>query len=127
MTTTLYRATDDADETAIASGMCFAEERETAEAYRDDPGFGGEHIRVADVELDAVLDITADGGRRLDTLAAALGYDAPHDIAQDWMLSGWRYPWEESRSVSERLRESGYQWLRYVDDYPEGAVTLMRI
>lgn len=119
----LYRAAS-AGEEGIPPRSCWTPELETAEAYRDNPGFGGGYLREIESDED-ILDIAAGG---LQKLAEVLGYDDPREQAREWWSdNGWRYPWEESREVMRRLRESGYVWLRYVDDYPEGAITMMRI
>lgn len=121
---TIYRATT-TDETGIPLGSCWAEDYETAEAYTDNPGFGGPHIR--EIELAGeILDIT--GGSLLAqfrALAAALDMD--EEDAEDWKNAGYLYPWEESGKVRRALNASAYDWLRYEDDYPDGAITLMRI
>lgn len=122
----IYRATANAHEKGIPRGSCWSEDIETAEAYTDDPGFGGEHLRSVEADLSSVLDIA--GARRpFEELAEALGYPEPERQAEDWQLRSWIYPWEESSDVRRRLEQSGYDWLRYIDDYPEGAITLMKI
>ena len=122
--TTLYRATTNI-ETGIPSGTCWTEAREAAEAYTDNPGFGGNHIREIQAE-GSVLDITGGGTRdQFCVLADAIGMTT--DDAQDWMDSGYLYPWEESGSVRNALIESAYIWLRYEDDYPDDCITWMKI
>lgn len=126
--TLLFRATKP-DEQLLHPGSCWSEDRETAEAYTDNQGFGGSFVRSIDVDISNLLDIstgTIAGSRQsLRMLAEALGYDVAE--GDRWFDNGWRYPWEESKQVRERLRASGFTWLRYDDDFPEGAVTIMRI
>lgn len=126
---TIYRATADENETALAFGMCFCESREDAEEYTENQGFGGEHIREHEIAgAETILDI-ADSStvKQFRALAEALGYEDAQEAAESWHANGWLYPWEESRKVSEQLKASGYDWLRYEDDYPEDCITLMRI
>ena len=60
-------------------------------------------------------------------LAEALGYTDPAETADDWRMSGYRYPWEESSDVRSRLLSSAYSWVRYEDDYPAGAITIVSL
>lgn len=120
----LYRATIET-ETDIPQGTCWTDDRDVAEAYQDNPGFGGPHIR--EIEDDgSVLDITGSSQlAQFRALAAALGLG--EDDAQDWKDSGYLYPWEESGKIMRALESSGYDWLRYEDDYPDGAITYRRL
>lgn len=123
--TKIYRATTET-ETGIPAGSCWSEDRDVAAAYTDNQGFGGSHIREIEADLDNVLDIAAGCPlAQFEALAKALGY--AEDVAQDWHDAGYLYPWEEVGIISRDLRASGYDWLRYEDDYPEGAITLMRL
>lgn len=123
--TTLYRATEKGDY-AMHPWSCWTEDRQVAEAYTEEGvGHGGSTVISIDADLDNLLDIS--GGRGFVELAEALGFDDPEQVARRWFDNGWLYPWEESAAVRKRLAESGYDWLRYDDDYPEGAVTVMRI
>lgn len=127
---TLYRATEQ-DETEVYPGSCWSEDLETARAYTEEGvGHGGANVRSIEADTEKTLDITTSKGRPeagFRELAEALGYEDPDHVARQWHDNGWLYPWEESKSVKRRLEESGYEWLRYNDDYPEGAVTMMRI
>lgn len=120
----LYRATT-ADESGIPAWSCWTGDYEAALEYTDNPGFGGDHIR--EIEADgSVLDITGSG--TLDQFRAlALAIGMTEDDAQDWMYSGYLYPWEESGAVRDALAATEYEWLRYEDDYPEDCITVMRI
>lgn len=120
----LYRATQD-DSPYFGRWSCWAETPDAAEAYTDNPGFGGPALYVADVEPERVLDLT-DARRPLRTLAAALaGEDMDAEEVYVRYCEGHAYvyqAWEESSRLSARL-VSRYDWVRYVDDYPAGAVT----
>jgi len=117
--TTIYRASDFCD---ARIGYSFAADRETAEAYRDNPGFGGDTLFVADVELTGVLDLTESTDPWAD-LAEAAGMD----------LDQSRYAHHFARvlptddSVCEALAAAGYHWVRFRDDYPVGAETLIPV
>ncbi|GIW05144.1 MAG: hypothetical protein KatS3mg059_1764 [Thermomicrobiales bacterium] len=63
----LWRA---AHNSRIFRGACFAARREDAEAYQDNPGFGGPRLYCVEVEPRDVLDCTgrdgvAPAGRRI--------------------------------------------------------------
>jgi N12 class adenine-specific DNA methylase len=117
---TVYRA-GDADEVGVKPYASFALDRDTAEAYLDNPGFGGETLREIRVDAGNALDIR--GNRPFVTLAQSIGMD--EEMARDWMSSGYLYPWEESRRVREALEESGYDSLIYTDDFPSGASSII--
>lgn len=121
--TTLYRATDTG---YTGPGSCWSSDAETAQAYTDNPGFGGSAVVEMELPADArVLDVRGPNGVDMAALAEALGYGEGQ--AAEWRMSGYLYPWEESSRVAARLAESGYDWLLYHDDYPEMAVTYRRI
>jgi len=123
--TTLYRATDG----YIGAWSCWSTSRETAEAYTvDGIGHGGATIVERAADLSSCLDLRSDdAGVDLVALASALGYDDARETAAEWRANGWRYPWEDSRSVRARLAESGYAWVVYYDDYPEMAETYVMV
>lgn len=124
--TTLYRATTSGYD---GQWSCWSTDRETATAYTEDGvGHGGETIVERDVDLSSCLDVyCGQTGVDFRALADALGYENADETAREWRDAGYLYPWEESKAVRTRLAESGREWLRYGDDYPELAVTLMRI
>lgn len=72
MTTTLYRAADRSTilPATFGRGACFSPERETAEAYTCNAGFGGEHLYRYSVDAEYVVE-AAD----IETLALEL-FDA---------------------------------------------------
>lgn len=119
---TLYRATIHKNEEGIPLGSHWSEDKEVAEAYQDNPGFGGPYLREIKTR-GSVLDIT-DG---LKSLAEFLNYSDPYETAAQWRYNGWRYPWEESGEIAEKIENSGYDFLKYEDDFPEGAITYRRL
>lgn len=120
--TKLYRATNG----YTGARSCWSPERDTAEAYRSNQGFGGADIVTCEAD-GTVLDVRSGTGVDYVALAEALGYEDAQETAREWLDNGWRYPWEESRKVSARLDASGYAWLVYNDDYPELATTWCKL
>jgi hypothetical protein len=115
-TRTLYRAADDDYLSDCAS---FAADREDAEAYLDNPGFGGSTLLKTTVEVDddAVLDIRSsrDDAQVQSLLDAIDSYRDPCGASVDSLLG--------EPSVVEALVARGYHWVRLTDSYPEGAET----
>ena len=113
---TLYRAADDDYLSDCAS---FAADQSDAEAYLENPGFGGVTLwqTTVDVAVDQVLDIRSD--RDDDQVAAildAIGSDRePCGATVDAILA-------EPRTV-EALVAEGYRWVRLTDSYPEDCET----
>lgn len=106
---------------------CWSECREDAEAYLDNPGYGGDTLHVAEVDLtDArILDLTE--GNEFLRLASALydDEDERFEAIQRWSGQGLGYAyevWENNREAARLLAER-YDWVVYVDDYPDGAIT----
>lgn len=107
----LYRAAN--DDYVSADSCSFAETREVAEAYLNNPGFGGSRLWVAEVEIDEddLLDLTDDS---LERLQDAIGSDA----------------WDGALGIDEivprvagRLCEAGYQWVRVSESFPCDTIT----
>ena len=123
---TIYRATDSG---YTGPWSCWATDYETAEEYTDNPGFGGSDIIERDVDLSRVLDLRHDRtGVDYRALAAALGYEDPQATADDWRIArGWQYPWEESGDIARRIEALDIDWIRYLDDYPLDADTLVSV
>jgi hypothetical protein len=115
-TRTLYRA---ADEDLIVDVASFAAAREDAEAYLDDPGFGGSTLYRAEVTYseDQVLDVRSgrDDRQCERVLAAAAAQTGSPGQSVDSLLA-------EPRIV-DALTARGYRWVRLTDSYPAGAET----
>lgn len=124
---TLFRATSNtSDAETIPSGSCWSPDRETAEAYTDNQGFGGSEIVSVDLDLSGVrvLDVRGRSARDLAPLARALDLDA-----QDWRDDGLDSVFsviENRRSVREAINEMA-DWIIYSDDYPENATTYRKL
>jgi hypothetical protein len=109
MATTLWRAASD---DYVSDSCSFAETREAAELYLDNPGFGGSTLYTAEVEIAEYLDLTGDDAMEL--LQATLGSD--HDfgaIGIDELVP----------RVCHQLRDAGVQWVKVCESYPEDTTT----
>lgn len=120
---TVYRA-GDASETGVKPFASFTEDQETAKAYQDNPGFGGPVMRSETVQ--GPLNIHTMGAptrANFRKLAEAIGMEA--DEGDAWFDNGWQYPWEESSKVKRALEDSDIDAVRYTDDFPAGASTII--
>lgn len=119
----VYRA-GDATETGIKPFASYTEEIDTAKAYLDNPGFGGPTLREISIPDDLnVFNMGEPSPANFKKLAVALGFDS--DVGQDWFDNGWQYPWEESSKVKNALADSEFDAVRYTDDFPVGAKTII--
>jgi hypothetical protein len=118
---TLYRATD--DDGKIRAWTCWTPRLETAKEYTGNPGFGGKKVYRVNAPEGKVLDLTR--GDKYSGLAKALGRE--EEEGREWNDNGWNYPWEESKTLRVDLQKSDYDWIKYVDDYPSGATTMVAI
>ena len=112
MRKTLWRASND---DYVDTGYSFAETRAVAEAYLDDPGFGGAQIfrtRIS-VRPEQVLDWTDMTTRRA---ARALGIQDPGAIGLDEWLP--RTP-----RALDSLREQGFLWVMLAESFPHDTTT----
>lgn len=121
---TIYRA-GDADEVGVKKFSSWTQNEDTAKAYQDNPGFGGKTLRREIVPKGKILDADTTNRGGMSDLAEALGFDRTE--GEKWFDNGWRYPWEENGKVKKALENSGYDWIRYPDDFPEGAKTLVAL
>ena len=105
----LWRAAND---DYISDSASFAECRESAELYLNNPGFGGPTLYFAEVEIIDYLDLT--GSDAMNILQATLGSD--HDfgaIGIDELVP----------RIASRLCEAGVQWVKVCESYPEDSTT----
>lgn len=120
---TIYRA-GDADEKGIKPWASFTPEKETAEAYLDNPGFGGSSLRAETVAgVNDIYEMGRPSVKEFRKLAERIGLDS--DVGQDWFDNGWQYPWEESSKVKRLIEDSGIDAIQYTDDFPAGATTIV--
>ena len=119
---TIYRA-GDANEVGVKKFSGWSEDEAVAKAYQDNPGFGGEKLRKEIVPQGRVLDADIRTRTGLANLAEKLGFS--REEGDSWMDNGWQYPWEESSKVKKALETSGFDFIRYTDDFPQGAKTIV--
>lgn len=125
---TIYRAHRGKESGPPKAWQSWAETEETAERYTEEGvGHGGQNLRTYPINLTDydVLDVDVDSKQGFERLASDLGYENAQEEAGRWWGNGWRYPWEESAKVKARMEESGYDFIRYEDDYPDGAITVV--
>lgn len=124
---TLFRAHSGRDSPGVMHAWSsWTPQRSTAVAYTDNQGFGGSKIRKVAADTRNTLDVSSRrDGVDFERLAQAIGLPEPQEVAQQWLDRGWRYPWEESKAVKDALRASGFKFLKYEDDFPSGAETLV--
>jgi len=108
-TQTLYRA---ADTDYVGQGTSFAESRETAAFYLDNPGFGGASIWTTEIDADPdrILDLR---GVSISDAADLLGLDDPCAIGVDEWIP----------QVAEYVLAAGYDWALVDESYPEQTTT----
>ena len=146
MTTDAWRAAD----TAYAGpGACYAEDRVSAEAYTDNPGFGGATIYEVRIALDArILDLTGPTRRaRLAGIVAEQQYcDECTEIVADcecgddqWAPDADRaadrcrdrcytpYIHDAVEEYASDIAAAGWTHVRYQDSYPEDCITIQRV
>lgn len=126
---TLYRA---ADQSTARQGACFTSSQADAEAYLDNPGFGG--ATLYSVEIDPRFRLECLGRRNglqelAEDLFETLGgdHESADDLRQSWVDAGLTRVFQviENRPAVKRAVAASYDWLVYEDDYPEGCETWM--
>jgi hypothetical protein len=111
---TLWRAAAD---DYIPDAASFAAHREDAEAYFDDPGYGGSLLWRARVNVteDEVLNLYDE---RDPVTLLAEKYDLSHPGAigvEEWI--------PRDPELQEAIHEEGFDWVVVRDSFPEGAET----
>ena len=129
MATTLYRAAS-ADSPHLGELSCWSPDRATAEAYLANEAMGGPALYGVELEIPRLLDLRSAGSERALRLAVAEALDLRGDDRDALMdaQGRTRYPWEwEGYPYCAALAER-YDAIRYSDDYPEDAdsVVLLR-
>lgn len=129
MTRTLYRAARSAQ---IARGANFAAKRECAEAYRDNPGFGGPRLYEARVrdEYVARIDEAGDLWNLLQRVNVERGPIWLREMAKDSRENAREYV--RHQYVHEYTADSprvlavlaqGWDWLVFQDSFPANCET----
>ena len=122
----LYRA---ADSNTATAGTHFAEHKSDAEAYQDNPGFGGANLYEFDIPVVSPLRLKQTDARDLKPLAVSVagitGEDA-RDLVDFWRnQSGYDSVFnvlENAKGVEDALAEK-HDAIRFLDDFPENAAT----
>jgi hypothetical protein len=129
---TIYRATDG----YLGTGSWWASDRADAEAYRDNPGFGGPNLYRLDLPSDVyVCDLTcgalsahdADDGDMIEELADVLRRHGHNDLADDVLddlACGVDYAHQhiDRAAVREALVQH-YDAVLLADSYPEACMS----
>lgn len=126
----LYRATNNkSDAKKVPAGSCWSPELSTAEAYTDNPGFGGRHI--VSIEIDPTKQAVADwtdaaGGTRAMICDLVGETEEAEDMIGTW--AGYEvFQAIENNATLRRLAAEQYDWVSYTDDYPVGATTYRKM
>jgi hypothetical protein len=108
----LWRAAH--DESLPADCASFAEERAAAEAYQNNPGYGGPRLFWCEVAVDAdrVLDLV-EADDAIGALEEASGVGLSRAIGADELV----------HLVAGNLQDAGYQWVRVRESYPRDSIT----
>lgn len=118
MRKTLWRAAND---DYIPDAAAFATDREDAEAYFDDPGYGGSILWKAHVVFneDEVLNLY-DESDPVTELSDKYGLPHPGAIGvEEWIPS--------DPELQTAIHEDGFDWVVVRDSFPEGAETWLWI
>jgi len=105
----------------VPDAASFARDRADAEAYLDNPSFGGGSLFRARVETKAerVLNLY-DERRPVEFLVEQLGLRHPGALGVEEWIPG-------DPTVQEALAAAGYDWVVVRDSFPPGAETWMWI
>jgi hypothetical protein len=111
----LFRAANDDN---VDAGYSFSTELETAQSYTNNPGFGGNTIYRVDIDPGKLLDVSD-----ADDLFSALSEAAGMDLIPEQYAHHAQRVLATDPKVREALAEKGYEWVKFTDDFPEGAIT----
>jgi hypothetical protein len=113
----IYRAAKDDD---VRVGYSFAGRRSDAEAYLDNPGFGGPVLYRSRVDMAGMIDLTESPW---ETLSETLGEEIDPAHHQ------YHFPSTVTacNKICDALAAKGYHWARIIDDYPEGCITYVAL
>jgi hypothetical protein len=133
--TRLYRASDSG---YAEDGQSFTEEISTANAYRDGAGFGGPNIFAYDVDTSKSLRVDGikDFARKVDNILTDevkewIADRGSNNTLDSWKEYGFGYTHDplhnkwgpKGFSLQEELRNKGYDWLVFEDEFPANATT----
>ncbi len=121
----LYRAAGP-NEDVFYGVASFSPDRETAEAYLDNPGFGGPVLYRTRKSVDPETAYDARGRSAQLGLARLLfPDDSPWDVVDVWegRTSATEHLLAEIPAIRDGLPLAGFDWLIVTDDFPDGAET----
>ena len=117
--TTLYRAADD---DYVQIGTSFSPDRETAEEYQKNPGFGGSNLYRTFIEVKKVLNLINSNDPWVD-LSEVVGFEI------DSSKYGYHFQrvLATDEDICEKVALAGYDWVAMTEDFPEGSVTYIPV
>lgn len=115
----LYRASE---HDKVRPGFSFSEHPDDAREYQNNPGFGGSKLFKTEVQLGRVLNLT-DERRQWADLEEALGEEVNPLRHQ----SHFPRAITNSDEVLGKIRDKGYQWVKFTDDFPKGSTTYVPV
>lgn len=115
-------------ESGVKPWSSWSREFETAERYTEEGvGHGGPRLRAVHARIENTLDLTEGiSGMRIAKAIGLSGDDAAV-FAENADSIGSRYPWEESKRIRAAITDAGFDSVRYLDDYPDGAETTVLV
>ncbi len=122
----------------VGAWSCWSPDRETAEAYLDNPGMGGPTLVEATIGTDYVLDLRGqrDNSARFELareIRAAWNrlrdrQDSAEDIVYEWSDCAYLYEiWEQCEYTREILPTLYDVIIHDAETYPEYATTVVRL
>lgn len=116
VTLTLWRHADDGN---IVGSASFAASRKSAEAYKDNPGFGGETLYKSTVDINPkeVLDLyDLDEADAIKKIRKITGLRHPGAIGPDEWIP-------RIASQGDEFRDAGIEWVRVRESHPVDSET----
>ena len=122
----------------VGAWSCWSPDRETAEAYLDNPGMGGPELIEATIGTDYVLDLRgqSDNSARFELASEIRGawnrlrdrHDSAEDIVYEWSDCAYLYEiWERCQYTREILPTLYDVIIHDAETYPERATTVVRL
>ena len=122
----------------VGAWSCWSPDRETAEAYLDNPGMGGPTLVEATIGTDYILDLRgqSDSSARRELASEILRawnrlrdrQDAIEDLLEAWDNCAYLYEiWERCEYTREILPTLYDAIVHDAETYPERATTVVRL
>ena len=125
----LYRAADPGED-AFQGISSWSPDRTVAEAYLDNPGFGGPQLYRSAQPVDSAAAFDCRGRENQLHLAQLVRPDAdPDEVVDEWgRQTGWlETGLSELTAVRAALERHGFHWAIVQDSFPAGAETWTHI